>query len=279
MEQPILILCGDARLDALCALLRKQSRPTLRLHDTADADAIRSAGAIVLPVPAVKNGCLFGDTAKTPWQCVFALFSPAQQVCGGFSEEQLGFMNTHGVPCFSFLRDEAFTQYNARLTAQGALRLLLEHTAEDLREQRILITGFGRVASALAALLAPLGCRCLVAARSASQRTGAVSLGCEAIALTQLSGELPSVDMICNTVPAPLFPPALLQRCKRGGIYLELASAPFGAQKEDCLAAGLLCIDGGGLPGRFTPKAAASAMLRALEREVIPWTDPSSVMR
>lgn len=275
MEQPILILCGDRRLDALCALLQNERLPALRLCDTTDADAVRAARTLVLPVPAVKNGCLFGDAARTPWRQVFALFSPRQRVFGGFSNEQLAFLRQRDIPCFSFLRNEAFTQYNARLTAQGALRLLLEHTEDDLTRQQILITGFGRVAQALASLLVSVGCRCVVAARSDSQRAAAVRRGCEAAPLTALSAVLPKADFICNTVPAPLFSPDLLRQCKKGGAFLELASAPLGAQKEDCLAAGLSYIDGGSLPGRFTPLAAARAMLR----EVISWTDPSSAMR
>ena len=279
MDDTILILCGDRRLDALCALLRAERRPALRVPEFADPAAIEAARTVVLPVPAVKNGVLPGDAAKTPWQRVFALFSPRQQIFGGLAEEQLAFLKQRGVPCFSFLRDGAFTQDNARLTAQGALRLLLEHTEDELAKQRILITGFGRVASALAALLTRIGCRCTIAARSEAQRGRAVQLGCGAVDFQELPAVLPSIDMICSTVPAPVFSPALLQRCKKGGLYLELASAPFGAQREDCLSAGLQHLDGGGLPGRFTPHAAAKAMLRVLEREVIPWTDPSSVMR
>ena len=120
-----------------------------------------------------------------------------------------------------------------------------------------------------------------MAARSETQRNEAVSLGCEAIALAELPAALPTADVVCNTVPSPLFSAELLRQCKTGGVFLELASAPFGASKEDCLAAGLRYPDGRGLPGRFTPLAAAKAMLCAIDgaREVIPWTDPSSAMR
>ncbi len=275
MDNTILILCGDRRQDALCTLLREQNRPARRLPGTADTDAIQRAALLVLPVPAVKNGCLTGDEAKAPWRRVFALFSPAQRVIGGFSKEQSAALAQNGIPFFNFFGSESFLNRNARLTAQGALRLLLQHTEDELAKQRILITGFGRVAKALSSLLTSVGCRCLVAARSEAQREQAVCLGCEATPIPALAAALPTADVICNTVPAPLFSPGLLQQCKKGGLFLELASAPFGAQKEDCLSAGLQHLDGGGLPGRFAPAAAAKAMLR----EVIPWTDPSSAMR
>ena len=282
MEQPILILCGDARQDALCALLREAHRPALRLNDTTFEGTVQAAKTIVLPVPAIRDGCLSGDMAKTPWRRVFALFSPVQRVFGGgFTAEQTAFLNERKIPFFDFLRDEGFTQYNAKLTAQGALRLLLTQTEDDLSKQRVLITGYGRVGKAVAVLLTATGCRCLVAARNEKQRNEAVARGCEAISLTKLSAALPAADIVCNTVPAPLFSAELLHQRKKGSVFLELASAPFGASKEDCLAAGLRYPDGRGLPGRITPLAAARAMLRAIDeaREVIPWTDPSSAMR
>ena len=213
---------------------------------------------------------------------MFALFSSAQRVFGGgFTAEQTAYLNERNIPFFDFLRDEGFAQYNAKLTAQGALRLLLTQTEDDLSKQRVLVTGFGRVGKAVAALLTAIGCRCLVAVRSEKQRNEAAALGCEAIALADLPAALPAADVVCNTVPFPLFSAKLLRQCKKGGVFLELASAPFGANKEDCLAAGLRYIDGKGLPGRLTPLAAAKAMLRAIDeaREVIPWTDPSSAMR
>ena len=160
MEQPILILCGDARLDALCALLRETGRPALRLNDTACEGTVKAAKTVVLPVPAVRDGCLSGDVARTPWRRVFALFSPVQRVFGGgFTAQQTAYLNERNIPFFDFLRDEGFTQYNAKLTAQGALRLLLTQTEDDLSNQRVLITGFGRVGRAVAALLTATGCR------------------------------------------------------------------------------------------------------------------------
>ena len=273
MEPHTLILCGDARLDALYRLLCETGRPALRQLDTTDTAAIQAAATIVLPTPAVKNGRLLGDRAKAPWQRVFALFSPRQRLFGGgFSAEQTACFTGENIPFFDFLRDEGFTQYNARLTAQGALRLLLEATQDDLATQTAVITGFGRVANALAALLAGVGCRCVVATRSAAQRADAAGRGLQAIALPQLFEALGTADMVCNTVPAPLFSPGLLAQCKKGGVYLELASAPFGAQKEACLAAGLRYLDGGGLPGRFCPAAAAKAMLRRMDAGVLAAT-------
>ena len=286
MFSPVLILCGDARQDALFRLLERQSRPVRRLAATKDREetrrAVRDAVTLVLPTPTVRGESLSGDAAATPWQSVFSLFDSTQRVFGGaFTKEQTAFLEERAVPCFDFLQNEAFAQYNAALTAQGALRLLLEHTRGYLPEQRVLITGYGRVGKALARVLTVLGCDCFVAARSVLQRQEAVLSGCKALSVDDLPRVSFLFDIICNTVPARLFSSDTLRVLRPGCLFLELASAPFGADPAHCAKANVTRLFGGGLPGRFTPDAAAAAMLRCIdsEREVIPWTDPSSATR
>lgn len=286
MQTPVVILGGDERSAALFRLLERQNRPVLRLNAPGDSDetrrTVREGETIVLPIPAIKGGCLWGGEAKTPWKDVFSLFDSTQTVWGGaFTEEQTAFLDARDVPCFDFLQNETFAQYNAALTAQGALRLLLEHTRGYLPEQRILITGYGRVGKALSRVLRALGCDCFAAARSALQRQEAVLSGCKALSPDDLSRVAFLFDVICNTVPARLFSFDTLRVLRPGCLFLELASAPFGADPDDCVKAGVTRLAGGGLPGRYTPDAAAAAMLRCIdsEREVIPWIDPSSATR
>lgn len=286
MQTPVLILGSDERSAALFRLLERQNRPVLRVSAPDDCEeirrAVRESETIVLPIPATKDGSLLDGEAKTPWKEIFPLFDSTQTVWGGaFTSEQNAFFKERAVPCFDFLQNETFALYNAALTAQGALRLLLEHTRGYLPEQRILITGYGRVGKALSRVLRALGCDCFIAARSALQRQEAVLAGCKAHSPDDLSRVAFLFDIICNTVPARLFSLDTLRVLRPGCLFLELASAPFGTDPDDCVKVGVIRIAGGGLPGRFTPDAAAGAMLRCIdsEREVIPWIDPSSATR
>ncbi len=266
MENSILVLCGDRRSDALLALLKKRARPALRVTDTSETGPIQTAETVVLPTPVTRGGCLTGDTADTPWEAVFSRFRAAKLVCGGgFSPAQRAALEASGTQVIDFLADERFVRFNALLTAQGALRLLLEETTSLLPGKRVLITGFGRVGKAVARLLHGVGCRCFVAARDPFQRAAAMRLGCETGPIDALDEALPTFDIICNTVPLPLFSAQRLHKCKAGCFYLELASAPFGAEKAACEAAGLRYLDGKGLPGRFLPEAAAEAMLQRMD--------------
>ena len=73
MQTPVLILGGDERSAALFRLLERQNRPVFRVSLPADSDeirrAVRESETIVLPVPAVRNGCLSGDTANNQRIC------------------------------------------------------------------------------------------------------------------------------------------------------------------------------------------------------------------
>ena len=72
-------------------------------------------------------------------------------------------------------------------------------------------------------------------------------------------------DVLINTIPARWLDAKSLSGAKPGGVYLELASAPFGAEKDDAEQHGLRFLDGKGLPGRFCPQAAAEAMKHCID--------------
>lgn len=270
MKETILILGGDARNERLCRLMETDGRPVRHLPALPDGDALRTAieqaGILVLPTPVSRGETITGDRSQTPWQTVFPLFSPRQHVFGGgFSTAQRASLQARAVMFTDFLDCAQFVRYNAALTAQGALRLLLENTAQYLPQQRVLIAGYGNVGQETARWLCGVGCRCTVAARRDTQRTAAKTAGCGAIAPDEAKRAVGQFDVLINTIPAIWLNAKSLSGAKPGGVYLELASAPFGAEKEAVDRHGMCYIDGKGLPGRFCPLAAAEAMKHCID--------------
>ena len=265
MKETILILGGDARNEQLCRLMETDGRPVRHLPALPDGDALRTAieqaAILVLPTPVSRGETITGDRSQTPWQTVFRLLSPRQHVFGGgFSTAQRVSLQARAVRFTDFLDCAQFVRYNAALTAQGALRLLLENTAQYLPQQRVLIAGYGNVGQETARWLCGVGCRCTVAARRDAQRTAAKTAGCGAMTLDEAKRTIGQFDVLINTIPAIWLDAKSLSGAKPGGVYLELASAPFGAEKETVDRHGMCYIDGKGLPGRFCPLAAAEAM-------------------
>lgn len=270
MKETILILGGDARNEQLCRLMETDGRPVRHLPALPDGDALRTAieqaAILVLPTPVSRGEALTGDRSQTPWQTVFPLFLQRQHVFGGgFSTAQRVSLQARAVRFTDFLDCKRFVRYNAALTAQGALRLLLENTAQYLPQQRVLIAGYGNVGQETARWLCGVGCRCTIAARRDTQRTAAKTAGCGAIAPDEAKRTIGQFDVLVNTIPARWLDAKSLSGAKPGGVYLELAGAPFGTEKDAALQCGLCYIDGKGLPGRFCPQAAAEAMKHCID--------------
>ncbi len=280
MEHEYVLLAGDTRQRALLHLLERRGESAVHLSVCRSPDLLQAevsaAKTLVLPIPLSRDGIYLKSSGE---ECllledVFGALQPGQRVFGGgFSEQQQTQLSSHGAQTTDFLKNEVFVLKNAALTAQGALRLLLEHLSVSVQGLPVLVTGYGRVGKATAALLKQTGCRVTVAARSEKQLTEAQLSGLHAVPLQKLQQTLKAQAAIFNTVPAPLFTASDLQHCSGNTLYLELASAPFGAKKAEVHAAGLHYVPGGGLPGRFCPDACARAMLDVLdhtqEKEVI----------
>ena len=276
MEPTFVLLAGDTRQRALLHLLLARGESAVHLSACRSADALQSqiaaAESVVLPVPVSRDGVHLRSSGE---EClllcdVLGALRPGQRVFGGaISERQKAQIEESGASAVDFLKDEVFVLKNAAFTAQGALRLLLEHSGVSLKGLPVLVTGFGKVGKATGALLQNVGCRVTVAARSKVQHTEAQLLGLNAIPFSKMPQALQETAAVINTVPAPLFDAKKLRRCKKDTLYLELASAPFGANETDVREVGLHYVPGGGLPGRFCPDACAMAMLDVI-KEVIP---------
>ena len=275
MEHTFLLLAGDGRMRSLLHLLQEAGETAVHLSVCRSPAALQAhiaaADTVVLPIPVSKDGAYLQSAGE---ECillsdVFEALQPGQRVFGGgFSAQQMREIASHGAAAVDFLRNDPFVLRNAALTAQGALRLILEHTNVPLPGLSVLITGYGKVGKATAALLNNIGCAVTIAARSETQRAEAMLCGCKTLPIGVLTEALPQTDVIVNTVPAPLFSAQTLQVCREGTLFLELASAPFGAAAEEVRANGLHHIPGGGLPGRFCASGCAAAMLPLLRTPV-----------
>ena len=154
-----------------------------------------------------------------------------------------------GVPYYT---DEIYALENAALTAEGAAELLMRRLPGTLARTPILVAGYGRIGSRLAALLAGLGARITVAARSPVQRAAARSRGHNSVDITNI---LPAFEALVNTIPAPV-----LEGNYGGALCLDLASAPGGWMDDTPV------LKAPGLPGLYAPKAAAGIMADAIYR-------------
>lgn len=268
----VAVIGGDRRQVSLCALLARQGhrvrcyaleKAALPLK-TEQAGCLQSCvyGAewVLLGVPTEKDALLNTPLSvqTVTMEELLAVLWPGQALCGGgFSQKSSLAAVRGGLRVYDLLRRRDYAVGNAALTAEGALALLVQNSGGSLLSSRVLVTGWGRIASLLAPRLRAMGAFVTVAARRAGDRAMASALGLDACRFDELEGRMGALDYVVNTVPAPVLPDALLEKLRPGALLLELASEP-GFDRERAEALGLRALHAPGLPGKFAPEAAAA---------------------
>lgn len=185
-------------------------------------------------------------------------------VCGITEPDFERLSEKRGWNLLRVLKDEVYTLENAALTAEGALFTAVARMNRALRDSRCLVIGYGRIGKALTGLLRAMGALVTVAARREESRREA---GENSISISYMPSILPRMDVIFNTVPAPVLGEKELRSVKPQCVMIDLASAPYGIDRDTAEALGLKAFLESGLPGRYCPLSAAETLLNYMERE------------
>jgi len=268
----IAVIGGDRRLSAVadaaaadgfeCAVWGNAICSGGGVRCTSHEDALRGASAVILPLPLSQDGVrLFapdsGEGGELRLTRLVDDIPETAKVYGGKIPCDIMCMLKEKGICFrDYYEDEAFKIKNAYQTAEGAVGIAVNELPVTLFGSRALVVGYGRVGKAMAELLKKLGVRVTVAARRESDLAEAVCKGMctynDASGLDGIGGEY---DCIFNTVPVRLFTEKILTGL--GGIlFVDLSSAPFGADVSAAEAAGVKMIRAVSLPGRTCPVSA-----------------------
>ncbi len=156
---------------------------------------------------------------------------------------------------------EDFALLNAIPTAEGAVALAVENSPGMLCGADCLVTGWGRIGNILAKLLKSMGANVAVAERKKEKRAMVRAIGAEALTFSQINRPF---DIIFNTVPGKVIGREVLMGQDKNCLVIELASKSGGVDATVCDELGLKLVDGGSLPGRFSPKSAGEFIKEAV---------------
>ncbi len=271
-EKVILILGGDKRLDTVYDILSENNKSCIRITENQDnlSDVINQSSYILLPVPTCdNNGNIFSKNNSLNLNCqsIADMINKKHIVFGcNFSKNLKYLLDKKNVIYYDLNCNEDFLVYNAYLTAQAALRLLLENTDEYIIHKKILITGFGRVGRALAQTLKSLTPDITVCARNKAQLNEAECSGLKITDYSKLTEHIKDKDYILNTVPDRVFTAEQISLLSESAVYFELASNPFGADRNDFERLNKRYIYAGGLPGKYLPFSAGKKIAEIIER-------------
>ncbi len=215
--------------------------------------------ALILPLPASRDGKTVNMPlcgTVVPLDALQTLLPTGRTVFGGMLPAHVqAQLCAAGARVIDYYDDELIVQ-NAQLTAVGAMCVLKDMTDVLPGNLHIAVTGFGRVAAAVAARLKANGCTVTVAARRAEARESARTAGYKACTIEELRQNLSAFDIVMNTVPARIFAAEVFVSAPHVQ-YMELASAPYGTDLERVKAFGTTVINAQSLPGKYAPREAA----------------------
>ncbi len=293
MKRIFAIIGGDARqislaarLSHLGAVVRTYGLPQGEQVTGIYADpdwkrAVRGTDAVLLPLPTSPDGVrinmpLSPEMSAPAFSEILDEVAPTTAVIGGkFTPLMRALAEEKGRLLLDYCKSDTFAERNAIPTAEGAVAILMDRETHTIKGLPVAITGFGRVASALARLLLAMGAEVTVGARRKEQLLAAAAAGCRTV---RLGGDASVIELarekaaVFNTVPAWLFTEAVLREVSKGTLIVDLASAPGGVDAEAARALGHRVIFALSLPGKYSPATAgeimADTVLDFLAREV-----------
>lgn len=272
MEKQTILLISDMRQVYLAEILTKRGNH-VRCLDIRNKSTIKEqlvklkvflneADVLVLPIPVTK-----GLDKEDLNEILNKNVKNDTVVMGGcFLPEQQKILTERGIRYLDFMEDEVVTEENAVATAEGAIAELVQNCPYNIEGSKIIVTGYGCCGKAIAKKLGALGARVTVLARRSETRKQAKQDGFYAVDFAFGPEEAMGAVMLVNTVPAPVVTRLMIRELPRDAYILDIASYPggtdFACAKESGISADLVL----GIPGRFSPKASAYILARAMER-------------
>ena len=264
----LLLVGGDKRALLLAGMLKKDGYEVSTLGlcegDEAQRD-FSSADVILFPYPfAVKNGCVPALNGMTIHpEDVLEKARAGCLLLAGRGLEPYALAEERMPKCFrlrKYEQDAELLGKNADISAEAAVFEAMQRSERTIAGMRVLVTGYGMFGRALASKMKSLGAQVWVAVRRGEVRRQAEEDGMQTISLQHIKQIANQMDMVLNTIPARVIDEDVLRAFRNGTWLLEMASAPYGFDRDVAIALGCRCDVLPALPARYAPVSAAAAL-------------------
>jgi dipicolinate synthase subunit A len=192
---------------------------------------------------------------------------------GAFGEERKRCFDDAGVEYWDLMADAEVTYKNACITAEATLAEILKYSDYSICGQKILVCGYGRCGREIARLLAAVGAKVTVLARSVEARKMARSEGHEATDFSYGPEEVYGARTIVNTVPALVIREPMIREMHSDTVIIDIASRPGGTDLMAADRYGIKVVAALGLPGIYTTKSSAKVLADAIHAHCKPMQD------
>jgi dipicolinate synthase subunit A len=162
-----------------------------------------------------------------------------------------------------FARDD-MAILNSIPTAEGTLKVAIEHTDIMIHGSTVMVLGYGRVGKTIARLFDAVGAKVLVGARKEADLARIIEVGLTPFQLKNLAAEMENVDICINTIPHMILTPEVLDKMNRDTLIIDVASKPGGTDFEYAKEKGIKALLELGIPGKVAPKSAGAIIAKVL---------------
>lgn len=280
MKKTFLVAGGDLRQLYLAEMLAEKYTVYALGFDNApsipskvkvfkDRESIpESVEYMILPVPVSNDGIMLTapfSSKDIPLAYLAQLVSDNGTVFGGkFDEASRKFFADFNIDTIDYLCREELSVLNAVPTAEGAVAIAIEETPDTIYNQKILITGFGRISRVLAKILVGMGADVTISARKCSDLAWAEIMGCKTIGIPALKDNISEYHIIFNTVPALILTENILKNLNNDCLVIDLASKPGGVDFETARRLGIKTIWALSLPGKTAPVTSGQIIAKTI---------------
>lgn len=183
---------------------------------------------------------------------------------GAFTDKWTQYLQMHEITYFDLMKEEKVAQKNAYITAEATVAEILKYSDYSIWGQKIIVCGYGRCGKCVADLLAAIGAKVTVLARSAKARRAARCDGHEAVDFSYGPEEVYGAHTIVNTVPAQVIREPMIQEMHRDTVIIDIASRPGGVDLVAAERREIKVVAALGLPGLYTTKSSAKVFADAI---------------
>jgi dipicolinate synthase subunit A len=162
-----------------------------------------------------------------------------------------------------FARDD-MAILNSIPTAEGTLKVAIEHTDFMIHGSKVMVLGYGRVGKTIARLFDAVGAKVLAGARKEADLARIIEVGLTPFQLKDLGDEVNNVDICINTIPHMMLTPEVLDKMDRNTLIIDVASKPGGTDFEYAKEKGIKALLELGIPGKVAPKSAGAIIAKVL---------------
>jgi len=266
------VLGGDRRQGYLAEALSAEGYPVraaaLEQYSFSDASikicslerAIEKSEYVILPLPVTMDSHSLNaplTLKKIMLDRELAELLEGKYVFAGQIDRIPNLEAWHKVKLKDYYRQEPLIVGNAVLTAEAAISLAIQETPYGLLDSKILVVGFGRIGKSLGMMLRGMGCEVTVSARRREDFAWIRALGLKAVRTGEIGACISKMEIVFNTVPSMVLSEAVLERCPKRVLILDLASRPGGVDFIRAEELGIRAIWALNLPGKYSPKSAA----------------------